>query len=516
MSTQSHRPLALIILDGWGYRENHAHNPTQTVNTPTFDYLYQQCPYTLLQASGLAVGLPDGQMGNSEVGHLHIGAGRKVPQDLTRINQAIEDDTFFTEPALVQVLQQAKAQQRCVHLVGLLSSGGVHSLDQHIAAMIKRLAQQGITQHCLHAILDGRDTPPRSAQASIEAIETLYQQLGHGKIASLIGRYYAMDRDKRWDRTAIAYDLFTQGKADFSSHSALAALAAAYERGQSDEFIKPIRLETTSKPAMTIQDGDVVIFMNFRADRARQLSYALTDAQFSGFKRNIFPKLSSYLTLTEYAQDIHAKAIFAPLSLHNTLGEYLCKHNMTQLRIAETEKYAHVTYFMNGGREQAFASEDRVLIPSPKVATYDLQPQMSAQQLTEQLIKAIESKKYDVIICNYANPDMVGHTGIEKAAAIAVSTMDQCLNQVIKALGQVGGEALITADHGNIECLFDEVHQQAHTAHTNNPVPLFYVGRPAKFTANSGALDDIAPTVLYLLGMQSPKEMTGQTLIKLC
>lgn len=510
-----HQPLALIILDGWGYREHSSHNPTQSVATPTFDRLYKEHPYTLLEASGAAVGLPDGQMGNSEVGHLHIGAGRKVPQDLTRINQAIDDHSFFRNEVLLEALQTAKQQQSRVHVIGLLSPGGVHSLDRHIAAMITLIAQQGITQHCLHAILDGRDTPPQSAQASIRPIEQHYQQVGHGQIASLIGRYYAMDRDHRWERTAIAYDLLTQGKAEHHSSSASSALQHAYQQRQSDEFIKPISIHAADTPAITIEDHDVVIFMNFRADRARQLSRALTDPHFSGFHRTVTPQLSRYITLTEYANDLNAKAAFAPLVLKNTLGEYVSQQGLKQLRIAETEKYAHVTYFMNGGQEQAFTNEKRELIPSPKVATYDLQPEMSAVALTQKLIAAINSQQYPLIICNYANPDMVGHTGIEQAANTAVSVIDDCMQKVIAALQAVGGEALITADHGNIECMFDSEHQQPHTAHTTNPVPLFYVGRPAKFIG-TGALDDIAPTALYLMGLSQPKEMTGKILLTLC
>lgn len=506
MLPKSHRTLALIILDGWGYRQDFNHNPTQQVETPTFDKLYAESPYALLEASGVAVGLPASQMGNSEVGHLHIGAGRKVPQDLTRINQSIADKSFFKNPVLIQALQDAKKNGSAVHLLGLLSPGGVHSVDTHIAAMIEMIAEYGIEQHCLHAILDGRDTPPRSAKGSIEKINALYKKIGHGKIASLIGRYYAMDRDQRLERTKIAYELFVNGKANFITDSALKGLAWAYENGQNDEFVKPICIHSASTPVISIRDGDLVIFMNFRADRARQLSYALTQGV----------QLADFVTLTEYDKNLHAQVAFPALTLKNTLGEYIANQGMHQLRIAETEKYAHVTYFINGGREQAFLNEDRELIPSPKIATYDLQPEMSALELTQRLIASINRKKYDLIICNYANPDMVGHTGIEKAANLAVSTVDQCLKEVLTALKNNGGEALITADHGNIECMFDEKHQQPHTAHTNNPVPLFYVGRSAKFLQKTGALDDIAPTVLSLLGLAIPSEMTGKPLITLC
>lgn len=507
MSPRAHRTLALIILDGWGYRQDSSHNPTQQVETPTFDKLYAESPYALLEASGIAVGLPAGQMGNSEVGHLHIGAGRKVPQDLTRINQCVVDKSFFKNPVLSQALGHAKERDSTVHLLGLLSPGGVHSVDTHIAAMIEMIARYGIERHCLHAILDGRDTPPRSAKNSIEKINALYQKIGHGSIASLIGRYYAMDRDQRLERTQVAYELFVNSKANFITDSALKGLEWAYENGQNDEFIKPVCIHSANAPAKSIRDNDLVIFMNFRADRARQLSHALTQ---SGLQ------LANFVTLTEYDKNLKAQVAFPPLTLKNTLGEYIANQGMHQLRIAETEKYAHVTYFINGGHEQAFANEDRELVPSPKIATYDLQPEMSALALTQRLIAAINRRKYDLIICNYANPDMVGHTGIEKAANLAVSTVDQCLKQVLSALKNNSGEALITADHGNIECMYDETHQQPHTAHTNNPVPLFYVGRSAKLLQKTGALDDIAPTLLSLLGLTPPPEMTGKPLIKLC
>ena len=514
----SKHPVALIILDGWGHRDSTEHNPVATVHTPCFDRINRDYPPLLIDASGPAVGLPEGQMGNSEVGHLHIGAGRAVPQDLTRINLSIEDGSFFNNPVLTRALQDAKNNHRRVHLIGLVSPGGVHSQLEHILALIDLLDKNQITQHGLHAILDGRDTPPRSAKASLEHIEARYQKIGHGRIASLCGRYYAMDRDQRWDRTQAAYDLLTLGKATVHAESALSALNIAYENNLGDEFVKPSLITPAGTKALTIESGDVVIFANFRADRARQLSYALTDPQFHQFTRQSVPELSHFVTLTEYADNLRAEVAFPPLNLTNTLGEYVSHQGLSQLRLAETEKYAHVTYFLNGGHETPWPKEDRVLIPSPKIATYDLQPEMSAYELTQQFIKAIQSKKYDLIVCNYANPDMIGHTGNLPAAEETVSVMDHCLEHVLSALSQVDGEAIITADHGNIECMYDEEHQQPHTAHTTNLVPFYYIGHRGhliKEFKKVPALDDVAPSVLCLLGLNPPAEMTGQTLIKL-
>ncbi len=507
------KPIVLIILDGWGYTTETNHNPLRNVNTPCFDHLFAQYPHTLLQASGEAVGLPKGQMGNSEVGHLHIGSGRKVPQDLTRIDKAIKDGEFYKNTALLSAIETAKNNDKAVHILGLLSPGGVHSHESQLAAMIEMVHQQGVKKNYLHALLDGRDTPPRSALPSIEMISSLYQKLGSGQIASVVGRYYAMDRDKRWERTEKAYNLLTAGIAEYHSATAADALKQAYAHDENDEFVKPCSIHAADQNAITIEDGDVVIFMNFRADRARQLCYALTENEFKGFKRNVFPKIASLTTLTQYASDLEANVAFPPLQLHNTLGEYLATHGLTQLRIAETEKYAHVTYFLNGGAETPFSGEDRLMIPSPKVATYDLQPEMSALELTDKLINAITSKEYDVIICNYANPDMVGHTGNELAANHAVTVIDQCMQRIVDCLDEVGGEALVTADHGNIECMYNPETQQPHTAHTSNLVPLLYVGHQGHFNSKEGALDDIAPTLLHLLGFTPPQEMTGHNLL---
>lgn len=510
------KPIVLVILDGWGYRENSQHNPTKNAHTPTIDYLFKHYPWTLLEASGRAVGLPEGQIGNSEVGHLHIGSGRKVPQDLTRLNDAVEDGSFKKNPVLLTAIEQAKQNRSTIHILGLVSPGGVHSHENHILALIEMIQeQQG--KSVLHAFLDGRDVPPRSAEASLAKIEKCYQKLGNGQIASVIGRYYAMDRDNRWERTHIAYDMLTKGEAEFSAATATAALAAAYQRGENDEFVKATLIANQSgNQPLTIKDGDIVIFMNFRADRARQLSFALIDPNFTGFKRAVLPKLGGFVTLTEYTPELKALVAYPPLSFKNTLGEFLAESGLKQLRIAETEKYAHVTYFLNGGNETPFTAEERILVPSPKVATYDLKPEMSATELTDRLVEAIASGTYDVIMCNYANPDMVGHTGIEQAANQAVEVIDHCLERLVSSLKQVGGELLITSDHGNVEVMFDEKNQQPHTAHTTNQVPLIYVGRPAKWRAlNHPGLMDVAPTLLYLLGLPPPTEMTGKNLLEL-
>ncbi len=509
------KPITLIILDGWGESEQKQHNSIEMAKTPSYDYLLSHCPHASLKASGEEVGLPAGQMGNSEVGHLHIGSGRKVPQDLTRIDQAVKSGEFYKNTVLADAIHQAKQANKSVHIIGLLSPGGVHSHESHIAAMINMVNQHGVSKNYFHAILDGRDTPPKSAATSIERIAGEYKKLGQGKIASVIGRYYAMDRDKRWERTEKAYNLLTQGTADYHVDTAIEGLKIAYAQGETDEFVKAISVHRDDESPITVQDGDVMIFMNFRADRARQLTHAFTDKSFDGFDRKVTPKLSAFVTLTQYAKDINAAVAFPPLQLHNTLGEFLSSQGLRQLRIAETEKYAHVTYFLNGGVEAPFTEEDRILIPSPKVATYDLQPEMSAVEVTDKLVEAIEHGDYDVIICNFANPDMLGHTGNESATNHAIEIIDACLKRIVDALKAIGGEALITADHGNAEMMYDNKTGQPHTAHTNNLVPLIYVGREATFSNQMGALDDIAPTLLYLMGLDKPKEMTGHNLLKL-
>ena len=507
----SKKPFALIILDGWGHREETAYNPTRLVATPTIDALFTDYPHLFIEASGEAVGLPEGQMGNSEVGHLHIGAGRKVPQDLVRINNDIKSRAFFNNPFLINAIQNAKTNNKAVHILGLLSDGGVHSHVDHLCAAIEMVHALGVTQNYFHAICDGRDTPPQSALPFIRRIEKLYEKNKSGRIASVIGRYFAMDRDKRWERTQKAYDLLTIGKSEAIADTAENAVKNAYARGETDEFISPT-LILKNNQAITINDGDVIIFMNFRADRARQLARAFVDKNFDAFSREKIPKLAEFITLTDYFDHPDLTVAYPPISMTNTLGEFLSHHHLTQLRLAETEKYAHVTYFLNGGVEAENPGEFRQLIPSPKVATYDLQPEMSAIAITDALVEAIENQQYDVIICNYANPDMVGHTGIEKAAEEAVVVIDHCLKRVIAALKKVEAEALITSDHGNIELMFDEKTGQPHTAHTTNCVPLIYVGRPVKATAKTGALDDVAPTLLSLMGLEKPAEMTGNAL----
>jgi 2,3-bisphosphoglycerate-independent phosphoglycerate mutase len=400
-------------------------------------------------------------------------------------------------------------------VLGLLSPGGVHSHEQHIQAFIKLAAEQQAPAVYLHAFLDGRDTPPQSALASITQLEATCKQLQCGQLVSIIGRYYAMDRDQRWDRVQVAYELLTDGRADYQADTGTAALAAAYARGETDEFVKATRIHSTQSTPVTINDGDIVVFMNFRADRARELTRAFTEENFTGFTRHKIPQLADFISLTQYAADINTTIAFPPQSLTQVLGEYIAEQGLTQLRIAETEKYAHVTFFFNGGREQPFAGEERILVPSPKVTTYDLQPEMSAFAMTDQLVKAIKDQRYNLIVCNFANPDMVGHTGNFPATVKAIATIDQCLGRIQQALQAVGGEMIITADHGNAECMFDEKTQQAHTAHTCELVPFVYYGRQAAITKTHGTLADIAPTLLYLMNLPIPPAMTGQVLLKL-
>ncbi|GAP74114.1 2,3-bisphosphoglycerate-independent phosphoglycerate mutase [Pseudoalteromonas sp. SW0106-04] len=509
--TQPKKPLVLMILDGWGYRENSESNAILAANTPVLDKLWEQRPHTLISGSGMDVGLPDGQMGNSEVGHVNLGAGRVVYQDFTRITKAIDDGTFADNKALTTAIDNAVTANKAVHLMGLLSPGGVHSHEEHIIAAIELAAERGAEHIYVHAFLDGRDTPPRSAEASLKRIDETFARLGKGRIASVVGRYFAMDRDNRWDRIESAYNLMVLGEADYQAVDAVSALHAAYERDENDEFVKAT---TIGDSPATINDGDAVLFMNFRADRARQMSRAFVDAEFNGFSKKKAPQLSGFVMLTEYAADIKAPVAFPPEPLNNVLGEWLAKHNKTQLRISETEKYAHVTFFFSGGREQEFDGESRELIPSPDVATYDLQPEMNSQLLTDKLVAAIQSNKYDVIVCNYPNGDMVGHSGVFAAAVKACEAVDSCIGRVVEALEQVGGEALITADHGNAEQMVNPQTGQAHTAHTSEPVPFIYVGRDAQ-AIDGKTLSDVAPTMLHLLGMEQPEEMTGSPIMRL-
>ncbi|MCK5894601.1 MAG: 2,3-bisphosphoglycerate-independent phosphoglycerate mutase [Endozoicomonadaceae bacterium] len=503
---------ALIILDGWGDRKETESNAIHAARTPTLDRLQQTCPHTLISSSGNDVGLPEGQMGNSEVGHMNLGAGRMVYQDLTRIDKAIQDGDFTLNPVLTDVIDHAVNQDKTVHIIGLLSPGGVHSHEDQIFAMINMAAARGSKAIYLHAFLDGRDTPPRSAAPSLAKADEQLKALGVGRIASLIGRYYAMDRDNRWDRVRCAYDLLTACKAMYTAENALAGLQAAYDREENDEFVKATAIIPSGATPAIIDDGDALIFMNFRADRAREITRAFVDEPFDGFVREQHPKLAGFVMLTRYAASIDARCAFPSEPLKNTLGEYMASLGKTQLRIAETEKYAHVTFFFSGGREAPYTGESRILIPSPDVATYDLQPEMSAPELTDQLIEAINSGDYDLIICNYANGDMVGHTGVFDAAVKAVECVDTCIARVVEAFEQNGGQCLITADHGNVEQMVDPSTGQAHTAHTCEKVPLIYVGPNHLTLTEGGVLSDLAPTLLALMDDEQPTEMTGHNL----
>jgi 2,3-bisphosphoglycerate-independent phosphoglycerate mutase len=516
MSESAKQPTVLIILDGWGYREEIKDNAIANGNTPVWDRLWREAPHTLVSGSGLDVGLPEGQMGNSEVGHMSLGAGRVVYQNITRIDQAITDGSFDNNPAYTNAIDSAIASGGAVHLFGLLSPGGVHSHEQQIFSAIRLAAKRGADRVYLHAFLDGRDTPPRSAGASLQAAEALFEQLDCGRVASITGRYYAMDRDNRWDRIEQAYNLLTEGTAPHTAANATAALEAAYGRDENDEFVLPTTIYSPGESPAVVQNGDAVLFMNFRADRARQLSRAFVDDDFDGFERRQRPQLVDFVTTTEYSADIKTTCAFPPESLNNVLGDYLAQQGKTQLRIAETEKYAHVTFFFSGGREELFPGEDRELIPSPDVATYDLQPEMSAPELTDKLVDAIRSCEYDLIVCNYANGDMVGHTGVYSAAVKAVEALDACLSRVEKALQEVGGQALVTADHGNCEQMMDYDSGQLHTQHTTELVPLVYIGpRDMQLSAEGGKLADIAPTLLDLMDQPQPAEMTGHSLAEI-
>ncbi|WP_455209532.1 2,3-bisphosphoglycerate-independent phosphoglycerate mutase [Kaarinaea lacus] len=509
-----HKPIVLIVLDGWGYSENPKNNAILNAKTPNWDRLWKRFPKTLIKGSGTEVGLPSGQMGNSEVGHLNLGAGRVVYQEFTRVSRAIRTGSFFSNQTLTDAVDLAINTNKSLHILGLLSDGGVHSHEDHIQAMTKLAVERGARNVYLHAFLDGRDTPPKSAETSLAAMEQTFKELGNGRIASIVGRYYAMDRDHRWPRVKAAYDLITEGKADYKAESAIAGLHMAYDRGETDEFVKPTCIVPAGKQVVHIEDGDVVVFMNYRSDRARQITRPFIEPDFSEFERDITPKLGCFVSLTEYSAGFDVPVAFPPERLQNVFGEYISKLGLHQLRIAETEKYAHVTFFFNGGIEDPFPGEDRILVPSPDVATYDQKPEMSAPELTDKLVEAIESGNYDAIICNYANPDMVGHTGNYEATIKAIEALDKCLGRVIDSIQHVGGEALITADHGNAEQMRNPETEQPHTAHTSNPVPLIYVGRPAILEEN-GALSDIAPTMLYLMGIEKPNEMGGDSLVSL-
>ncbi len=509
------KPLVLLILDGFGYNDSAKHNAIHNANTPTWDKLWGSNPHTLIGTSGMAVGLPEGQMGNSEVGHMTLGAGRVVYQNYTRINKAITDSDFFSNPVYCNAVDQAVCHDKAVHILGLLSPGGVHSHEDHINAMIDLAAQRGAKKVYVHAFLDGRDCPPRSAEPSLKKTAAKLEELGVGRIASICGRFYAMDRDKRWERVEDAYRLLTEGSANFTAPNAISGLQAGYERGEDDEFVKATTIVGEGESPAFIEDGDSVVFMNFRPDRARQITHAFVDEHFEGFQRPVERKLADFVMTTEYEGNIDTPCAYPPISLVNSFGDYLAKQGKTQLRIAETEKYAHVTFFFSGGQEDLYEGEERILIPSPKVETYDLMPEMSAPEVTEKLAEAIKSDKFDTIICNYANCDQVGHSGNYDAAIKAVEVVDDCLETVLAAVAEVGGEALITADHGNVEEMFDDASNQPHTQHTTLPVPFLYSGERKLSLAQGGSLADVAPTMLALMGVEQPAEMTGKNLAEL-
>ncbi len=510
----NHRPLALIILDGWGYSENPRGNAVFHARKPVWDKLWNEYPRTLISGSGTEVGLPADQMGNSEVGHLNLGAGRVVYQEFTRISRAIENGEFFTNGTLTGAVRLAVESNKAVHILGLLSPGGVHSHEKQIHALVQLAAQQGAQKVFLHAFLDGRDTAPKSAAESIAAMDAVFSELGVGAFASIVGRYYAMDRDHRWPRVQAAYEVIADGKGLYETDSAESALNAAYARGETDEFVQATAILQADGRPVQVEDGDVVIFANYRSDRARQITRAFIEKSFDGFKRERMPKLGRFVSLTEYNKDFDIPVAYPSERLTNTFGQYIAKKGLHQLRIAETEKYAHVTFFFNGGEEHTSPGEERILVPSPNVATYDLKPEMSAAEVTDKLVDAITSGNFDTIICNYANGDMVGHTGSFPATVKAVEALDACLGRVVEAARSVGAELLITADHGNAEQMLAPDSDEPHTAHTFNLVPFVYVGRPATMR-NRGSLADVAPTMLYLMGIEQPSEMSGRTLLHL-
>lgn len=503
------KPLVLVILDGWGYQEEQEHNAIAAANTPQWDEWWQSKPHLLLNASGKEVGLPDLQMGNSEVGHMHIGAGRVIYQDFSRINAAIDSREYFHNAVFLNLIDTLKKNNKTLQVLGLLSPGGVHSHENHLFAFLTLCHQQQFSNVRLHLFLDGRDTPPQSALVSIERLNQHLQNYPVAVTASISGRYFAMDRDKRWPRTEQAYQLITAGLSNHHFPDAKTAVSHFYQQGVYDEFI-PLTCIGTPK---TMEDGDAIFFFNFRADRARQLTEAFIEPGFSAFHRAVQPRLAQFVSMTSYAATLNTICAFPPILLKDTFGEIIAKNGLKQLRIAETEKYAHVTFFFNGGSELVFANEERILIPSPKVATYDLQPEMSALELTQTLTKLIAEDMYDVIICNFANADMVGHSGNFKAAVTAIETLDQCMQQLGKAVAAKNGFILITADHGNAEIMYDNAIHQPHTAHTCQPVPLLFVGDGWHFKEKSGTLIDVAPTLLTLLGITPPKVMTGKPLL---
>ena len=509
----SKKPVVLMILDGFGLNDRHEANAVYEANTPNIDSLMQNYPYVKGNASGLAVGLPDGQMGNSEVGHLNMGAGRIVYQELTRITKEIEDGDFFQNEALKKAMENAKAKDSALHLFGLLSDGGVHSHITHLYGLLEMAKREGLSKVYVHGFMDGRDTAPTSGIEYVKALEEEMAKIGVGKIASLSGRYYAMDRDNRWDRVEKAYRALTLGEGNTAS-DAVSAMQASYDDGKTDEFVIPTVITEDGQAIGKVSADDSVIFFNFRPDRAREITRAFCSDDFDGFDRSQRLPLT-YVCFTEYDVTIPNKEIaFHKVELHNTFGEFLAAHGKTQARIAETEKYAHVTFFFNGGVEEPNPGEDRILVKSPKVATYDLQPEMSAYEVCDKLCDAITSDKYDVIIINFANPDMVGHTGVEAAAIKAVEAVDSCVGRAVEALKSVDGTMFICADHGNCEQLVNYETGEPLTAHTTNPVPFILVNAdPSYGLRKNGCLADIIPTLIELMGMEQPEEMTGKSLL---
>lgn len=509
----SKRPTVLMILDGYGLDDKKEGNGIANAKTPVMDRLMSECPYVKGYASGMAVGLPDGQMGNSEVGHLNMGAGRIVYQELTRITKEIEDGDFFKNEALLEAVANCKENNSSLHIYGLLSDGGVHSHITHILALLELAKREGLKNVYLHGFMDGRDTPTDGGLGYVKTVLAKMEELGVGEIATLTGRYYAMDRDNRWDRVEAAYNALTKGIGDEAA-DAVSAMEKSYANGVTDEFILPTVIKKNGEPVALIKDGDSVICYNFRPDRAREITRCFCDDEFTGFNRGERKKVK-YVCFTEYDVTIPNKIIaFNKVVINNTFGEFLAANNMTQCRIAETEKYAHVTFFFNGGIEEPNKGEDRILVKSPKVATYDLQPQMSAPEVCDKLVGAIESGKYDVIITNFANPDMVGHTGVMEAVIKAIETVDECVGRVVDAVKKVDGQMFICADHGNAEKLIDDSTGASFTAHTTNPVPFILVNYDKDYTLREGGrLADIVPTLIEMMGMEKPAEMTGESLL---
>ena len=501
----------LMILDGFGIRESEKGNAVKLASTPNIDKLMKTCPTTIIRTSGLQVGLPEGQMGNSEVGHTNIGAGRIVYQELTRITKSIEDGDFFSIPEFVAAIENCKKHGSKLHILGLLSDGGVHSHIRHLYGLLELAKRKDFEDVYVHCFMDGRDTPPASGESYIVQLEEKMKEKGVGKIASISGRFYSMDRDKRWNRVQKAYDALVNGIGNKAA-SAISAIEASYQKEVFDEFVEPTIIYSGEEPVATIGENDSVIFFNYRPDRAREITRTLVDPEFNEFETKTLNLY--YVCFTQYDETLpNVQIAFKPEKLKNTFGEYISSNGLTQLRIAETEKYAHVTFFFNGGEEKQYPGEDRILVPSPKVETYDLEPEMSAEEVTVKVVEAIKSRKYNSIILNYANPDMVGHTGSLEAAIKAIEKIDNCVQRVVEAVREQEGVLLITADHGNAEQMIDETTGEPHTAHTTNPVPLILVGKDdAKL--KEGKLADLAPTMLDIMGLEKPQEMTGESLIE--